>query len=125
MDPRNAGEGTTLWPHGARRTDEGVRPYIIFVDAGVEFHLAALRENQVPGFAVGFQAHDLGLAVGIEAEHGSRRAADTPESGHATNSNNIAERLRESQMSNRRQLNNSNTGKSKSASSRPWSRRQF
>ena len=32
------------------------------------------RIEEVPGFAVFFEAHQLGLAVGIEAEHGGGRA---------------------------------------------------
>jgi hypothetical protein len=30
--------------------------------------------EEVPGFAVGFEAHFAGFAVGIEAEHGFGRA---------------------------------------------------
>jgi hypothetical protein len=47
-----------------------------FVGAGVDFYLACRSRfffglEVVPGFAVGFEAHFFGLAVGIEAEHGS------------------------------------------------------
>jgi len=44
---------------------------IIGIDAGVDGEWGI---EEVPGFAVFFQAHQLGLAVGIEAEHGGGRA---------------------------------------------------
>jgi hypothetical protein len=44
---------------------------IIGIDAGVDGEWGI---EEVPGFAVFFQAHAFGLAVGIEAEHGLGRA---------------------------------------------------
>ena len=48
-----------------------------FSGAGVDVHyvIRLFREDQVPGFAVFFEAHLFGLAVGVEAEHG-RGGAD-------------------------------------------------
>ena len=46
---------------------------IIFVDAGSDGYGWGIGEwgiEQVPGFFVGFEAHLLGFAVGVEAEHG-------------------------------------------------------
>src|ERR1700691_6104445 len=51
---------------------EGIFFRIIFVDAGVDGEWGI---EEVPGFAVGFEAHFFGFAVGVEAEHG-RRGAD-------------------------------------------------
>ena len=45
--------------------------WIIFVDAGVD---GERRVEEVPGFAIFFQAHLFRFAVGIEAEHGLGRA---------------------------------------------------
>jgi len=50
------------------------RVRVALVGAGFDFHhmVGLSWKDQVPGFAVGFEAHDSRLPVRIEAQHRSR-----------------------------------------------------